>query len=48
MADVIFLSVVVGFFVLAALFVRACAAVVGPDEQAAPGRAEPDASRVAA
>lgn len=30
MRDVLFVLVVIGFFSLAALYVRACAAVVGP------------------
>jgi hypothetical protein len=32
MRDVIFLAIVVAFFILAALYVRACAAIVGADE----------------
>jgi hypothetical protein len=28
--DVLFVAVVIGFFVLAALFVRVCEAIVGP------------------
>jgi len=42
MADVIYLLVVVAFFALAALFVKACEVIIGPDEQApaAPERDE--------
>ena len=44
MADVIYLWVFAAFFALAALFVRACEAIIGPDQQAAPetDRAEPE------
>jgi hypothetical protein len=38
MADVVYLLVFIAFFVLAALFVRACEAIIGPDERAAPKR----------
>jgi hypothetical protein len=38
MADVVYLLVFIAFFALAALFVRACEAIIGPDEQAAPER----------
>jgi len=31
--DIVFLLIVVGFFLLAALFVRACDAIVGPAEE---------------
>jgi hypothetical protein len=30
MRDVVFIAVVIAFFLLAALFVRACEAIVGP------------------
>ena len=33
MRDVLFVLVVIAFFALAALFVRACDALVGPDEE---------------
>ena len=36
MADVVYLLIIAAFFALAALYVRACAAIIGPDEQAAP------------
>ena len=42
MADVVDLLIVASFFTLAALFVRACDAIIGPDEAAAP--AAPEAS----
>jgi hypothetical protein len=35
MADVIYLLVVAAFFALAALFVKACDIILGPDETAA-------------
>jgi hypothetical protein len=38
MADVVYLLIIAAFFGLAALYVRACAAIMGPDEQAAPQR----------
>jgi len=47
MADVIYLLVVVAFFALAALFVKACEVIIGPDEQAAPERVEPPESLAA-
>ncbi len=36
MADVIYLLVIAAFFSLAALFVKGCEAIIGPDEIAAP------------
>ncbi|HZQ76331.1 MAG TPA: hypothetical protein VFE55_03305 [Acidimicrobiia bacterium] len=36
MADVIYLFLIAAFFGLAALFVKACEALIGPDEAAAP------------
>ena len=36
MADVVYLLVIVSFFALAAVFVKACEAIIGPDEQAVP------------
>lgn len=36
MADVVYLLVIAAFFALAALFVKACEAIIGPDELAAP------------
>jgi hypothetical protein len=49
MADVVYLLVFIAFFALAALFVRACEAIIGPDEQAAPEhRREPQAESLAA
>jgi hypothetical protein len=38
MGDVVFLAVTVAFFTLAALFVRACDRLIGPD----PDRPDPD------
>ena len=32
MRDVVFVAIVIGFFGFAALYVRACAAIIGPDE----------------
>jgi hypothetical protein len=34
MADLIYVAVLIGFFALAALFVRACDHIVGPDDEA--------------
>ena len=45
MADVLYLLIIVGFFALAAVFVKACEAIIGPDELAVPagaGEAEPE------
>ena len=36
MADLFYLLLLVGFFALAGLFVRACERIIGPDEQASP------------
>jgi hypothetical protein len=38
MQDILFLGVAVGFFVLAALFVRACAVIVGAPDDDTSGR----------
>jgi hypothetical protein len=46
MGDVVYLLLIVGFFTLAALFVKACAAIVGPDEIGGPAETEPE--RIAA
>jgi hypothetical protein len=40
MADVIYLLVVAAFFALAALFVKACEIIIGPDEAAVPAAAD--------
>ena len=32
MRDVVFVAIVIGFFGIAAAYVRACAAIIGPDE----------------
>jgi hypothetical protein len=34
MADVIFIGVIIAFFLFAALFVKACDRIIGPDEEA--------------
>lgn len=36
MRDVVFLSLVLAFFALALAYVRACAWIIGPDEQQTP------------
>jgi hypothetical protein len=36
MADVVYLLLMAAFFALAGAFVKACEAIIGPDEQAAP------------
>jgi hypothetical protein len=49
MADVIYLLVIAAFFALAALFVKACEAIIGPDERAVPaGVDEPEPEPMAA
>ena len=40
MADVVSLLLIAAFFGLAALFVKACEVIIGPDETAAPAPAE--------
>ncbi len=34
MADLLYLAVIVGFFAVAGLLVRACDHIIGPDDQA--------------
>jgi hypothetical protein len=34
MADLIFIGIIVVFFLIAALFVKACDRIIGPDEEA--------------
>ena len=41
MADLIYVAVLVAFFALAALFVRACDHIIGADDTAATGSREP-------
>jgi hypothetical protein len=36
MADLVYLLITIGFFAIAALFVKACEAIIGPDEFAVP------------
>jgi hypothetical protein len=36
MADLVYSLIIVAFFALAAVFVKACEAIIGPDEQAFP------------
>lgn len=36
MRDVVFISIVIAFFALALAYVRACAWIIGPDEQVTP------------
>ena len=36
MADLVYLLIMVSFFAVAALFVKACEAIIGPDEFAVP------------
>ena len=40
MADVMYLSIIVAFFAFAAVFVKACEAIIGPDELAVPAGAD--------
>jgi hypothetical protein len=49
MADVLYLLLVAAFFALAALFVKACEILIGPDEIAAPtADAQPEPEPLAA
>jgi len=41
MRDIIFVLITIGFFALTALYVRACARIVGPDESEAPADETP-------
>ncbi len=36
MRDVVFLSIIIGFFALAAAYVRVCAWIIGPDVTSGP------------
>jgi hypothetical protein len=47
-SDVIFLAILVGFFALAAVFVRACEHIIGPDLEADTPADVPEADRAAA
>src|SRR2546426_1115214 len=40
MADVLYLLLIAAFFALAAAFVKACEAIIGPDELASPARGD--------
>ena len=40
MGDVVYLLLIAVFFALAALFVKACEAIIGPDELAVPAPVE--------
>jgi len=49
MADVLYLLLIAAFFALAAVFVKACAAIIGPDELAVPSPAgQPEREPMAA
>jgi hypothetical protein len=54
MSDLIFVAALFAFFALAALFVKACDLIIGPDEEALAQRVtetsdpEPDGGRLAA
>jgi len=49
MGDVIYLLLIAVFFALAALFVKACEAIIGPGELAAPaGSDDTESERLAA
>lgn len=48
MADVVSLSLIAAFFALAAGFVKACEAIIGPDELAAPAAVDDEREPVAA
>jgi hypothetical protein len=47
MADVIFVALVLGFFGLATLLVRACDRIIGPDPVPAHAADGPDATTIA-
>lgn len=40
MTDVLYLLLIAAFFALAAAFVKACEAIIGPDELTAPARVD--------
>jgi hypothetical protein len=44
MGDVVYLLVFAAFFAVAALFVKACEAIIGPDELAVPAAVDDDES----
>ena len=48
MTDVLFLAILVAFFAVAVLFVKACERIVGPDTEAVPADEVVDETPVAA
>jgi hypothetical protein len=46
--DVLFLAILVAFFAIAVLFVKACEKIVGPDTEAAPADETPEDVQAAA
>jgi hypothetical protein len=44
-SDLLFVALIVGFFVLAGLFVRACDRIIGADEEAPAATAPADTER---
>ena len=48
MSDLIYVALVVTFFAVAMLLVRACEHIIGPDEPAATPAATPEPAEVAA
>jgi hypothetical protein len=48
MTDVIFLAVLIAFFALAVVFVKACERIIGPDLESQLSVDETDADRAAA
>ena len=48
MSDIVFLAILVAFFAVAAVFVRACERIIGPDLEGDAPIDAPDADRVTA
>ena len=48
MADVLFIAILVAFFAVAVVFVRACERIIGPDLEAEATVAEPTTPEAAA
>jgi hypothetical protein len=42
MGDLLFVVVVIAFFAVCVLFVRACDAIIGPDPESAPSSDQPE------
>lgn len=48
MADAVYVLIIVGFFALAALYVKACEAIIGPDQSVAADFGDTEREQLAA